>query len=1010
MGGGDATDNHIHDKNAMDVFLLSIEHLDERIRLFGITSDNRTVNLLLSNFTHHCYLRQADYMAMTAGGTAFPAPEPATMQVRDRTNAYGFNASEPFVYLADPSLSVIRAWADAAKARKYTVFNSSLSPVQQFMMQSGFHGGAWVRVAAARRVFADEEIYEVAGADMALDAANTAYPPSMRIVSFDIETVKNRTCQIATAFYTLDANLGKTSVRVVAQTLRQANPLRGAEVRFYGRDRRRMYAEWAAMVRDFEPHILTGYNIKNFDMPVVLADAAACGLSGEDFSFARKTLHANGTRSARPAMSAKQREHGGSKQAGARKQTDVSVPGVIVLDVYEAVLANDRKHKSNKLGNVSKALLGYTKLDVEYKEIPRILADTSDGWIDRMTRMLDYNRVDATLPFDIAERQKNWSDMIAMSRVAGGQLEWVYGRGQTCKAVALIAREMFLQGYIMPDMRRPKSERVVETKEAKEERYEGAVVLDPVEGIYDYIRNPDGSYKLNEAGERTPAFVTTVDFASLYPSIIRAFNFCFTTLILSGVAPPGTAARMSEFGALFVEKETRRGVLPKILDVLTDNRAAVRARQKPLVAAAAKALGGTKRGTPEYDAAMAALKAAQATPEYEALECMQLAIKRVSNSIYGATGSPNFFLPCVQIAASVTAEGRKNIKEKTKPYIEAKYPGCTIVYGDTDSIFVMLGLPTMEATMAAGKELAAEITRHINCPPIKLEWEKVLWPAVFTSKKKNYYGRYWTNAEYYDKLYVRGLAFIKSSTCAFMSAACERVCEMIVCEMRPMEEVLAYVRSKCAELWTIARDRSNAALLESLLLYMKNGKDHYENINGMTELVRKNNARGNAPIELGERVPYYVVRVPEDEMAFRVEHEEYVLRHPEIEIDVQYYVDKQWRNTLHNLMPGYEKQADEALMPPAQHSMLAYAVEGSAPSRSAFAAFEAQLAVKRQREEEAAAAKASKKRKVSEPKLKSEPRAAKRVQAESLPESTPVAPKRPRLITDFFGMPQKKEQ
>lgn len=1007
----------------MEVFLLTIEYDDNgHIVLNGITSTNDTVDLVVRDFKHHCLIRKVD-ASPKAPLTVRPTKQPSQCELRTCIDGYGYHEPETFLYLADTDQKIIQSWVDYYKAafaeddpaRVRYVYNTSLSPVAQFMMLTGFHGAGWIQITGATKVDG-EDIYEVSMDGMNAMEGNVKYPPSMRVASFDIETVHNRSCQIATAFYVLDDHLKLLSRRIVAQTLRRAHAIKDAEVRYYGRNRTRMYEEWVEMMREFKPHIIIGYNIKNFDIPTMIADASACGISAADFSFASKTLQKEVV--VRPSMKAKCRAQGGSKQSGARKQTDVSIHGVVVMDVYEAVINNDKKHKSNKLKYVAQALLGYTKLDVDYADIPRYLADEKEGWDVKMTEMLDYNKWDAILPFDIAEVQKNFGDMIAMSRVAGGQLEWVYGRGQTCKAVALISRQMHLLQYVMPDMRKPKEQCAKDSKDAKEERYEGAVVLDPKPGIYDYLKDATGKYMLDEKGEKIPAFVTTVDFASLYPSIIRAFNFCFTTLCLSGIAPEGVECYLSEFKALFVKKEHRRGVLPRILDVLTDNRASVRGMQKKLVAAEAKALAAAKEGTPAYEAAKAALEAATETPEYQALECMQLAIKRVSNSLYGATGSPNFFMPCVQIAASVTAEGRKNIIQKTKPFIEAKYPGCIIVYGDTDSVFVVLGLHTMEETMAAGKELAALITAHINCPPIKLEWEKVLWPAVFTTKKKNYYGRYWTNPKYFDKLYVRGLAFIKSSTCAFMKDACTTVCEMIAMKMRPMEEVLAFVRQKCAELWTIAKSqgRANTALLDSLLLYMKNGKDTYAVENGITELIRKNNVRGNAPIELGERVPYFVIKTPETEMAYRVEHESYVRAHPEIEIDVQYYVDKQWRNTLHNLMPGYEAQADEALLPPSQRNILAFGqtykivlpedmeeecdVQGSATIRrvaagnkAAFEAFHQKMAEKRKKEEEqgVVAVEPPVKKRKKQPSLKRQ--AAPK-------EEEPV--KRPMFASDFF--------
>ena len=49
-------------------------------------------------------------------------------------------------------------------------------------------------------------------------------------------------------------------------------------------------------------------------------------------------------------------------------------------------------------------------------------------------------------------------------------------------------------------------------------------------------------------------------------------------------------------------------------------------------------------------------------------------------SAYGFTGASNGFLPCVPIAASVTATGRLMIA-KTKALVEELMPGSRVVYG-----------------------------------------------------------------------------------------------------------------------------------------------------------------------------------------------------------------------------------------------------------------------------------------------------------------------------------------
>ena len=48
--------------------------------------------------------------------------------------------------------------------------------------------------------------------------------------------------------------------------------------------------------------------------------------------------------------------------------------------------------------------------------------------------------------------------------------------------------------------------------EGGDEQYEGATVIEPVRGYYDQS-------------------IATLDFASLYPSIMQAHNLCYTTLV-----------------------------------------------------------------------------------------------------------------------------------------------------------------------------------------------------------------------------------------------------------------------------------------------------------------------------------------------------------------------------------------------------------------------------------------------------------------------------------------------
>lgn len=83
------------------------------------------------------------------------------------------------------------------------------------------------------------------------------------------------------------------------------------------------------------------------------------------------------------------------------------------------------------------------------------------------------------------------------------------------------------------------------------ERYEGAFVLPPIKSYY-----------------KVP--IATLDFASLYPSIMIAHNLCYSTLVL-----PHSIRNMDEndykrtpLGDPFVKASVRKGLLPIMLEDL----------------------------------------------------------------------------------------------------------------------------------------------------------------------------------------------------------------------------------------------------------------------------------------------------------------------------------------------------------------------------------------------------------------------------------------------------------
>merc|ERR1740121_3070091 len=210
--------------------------------------------------------------------------------------------------------------------------------------------------------------------------------------------------------------------------------------------------------------------------------------------------------------------------------------------------------------------------------------------------------------------------------------------------------------FVMPTLR----------SQASEDKFEGATVLEPLTGYY-------------------PKPITTLDFASLYPSIMMAHNLCYCTLLrpeqVSSIDPE-QVTKAPITGCSFIKRETRRGLLPMILEELL----AARKRAKKEMAEATDPL------------------------TQSVLNGRQLALKISANSVYGYTGATVGDLPCLEISSSVTGFGRGMIDE-TKRQVEAKYfiqngyaHDAQVIYGDTDSVMVKFGTSDIAEAMKLGQE------------------------------------------------------------------------------------------------------------------------------------------------------------------------------------------------------------------------------------------------------------------------------------------------------------------
>jgi len=175
-------------------------------------------------------------------------------------------------------------------------------------------------------------------------------------------------------------------------------------------------------------------------------------------------------------------------------------------------------------------------------------------------------------------------NLTEMARVTGVPISFLFSRGQQIKVASQLYRKAKTMDLVIP----------VKRVEITQDGYEGAIVIEPVRGYY---TDP----------------IATLDFASLYPSIMMAHNLCYTTLVPSYEAKkfkPDEIERTPN-GDFFIRKSKKKGILPIILE--------------ELIGARKKAKMELKKATDPFVRGV--------------LDGRQLALKISANSVYGFTGA-----------------------------------------------------------------------------------------------------------------------------------------------------------------------------------------------------------------------------------------------------------------------------------------------------------------------------------------------------------------------------------
>ena len=497
-------------------------------------------------------------------------------------------------------------------------------------------------------------------------------------------------------------------------------------------------------------------------------------------------------------------------------EKEAVISGRLVVDLWR-VLRNDAE-SGLKLGTTSLEGVIQSVLGITVPNFPDHVVAKSVETERMRSKYLTHLMKKTLLVSQLAEVTRVMPRATEMARLYGMDLESTFSRGSQFRVECMLVRASRRLGYVLPSS----SKTFVKNQDATEGI---PMVLEPQSGL---ITDP----------------VCVLDFQSLYPSVVIAYNICFSTCLgrisdIRTVTQLGTqpglvrnsdVARASlglPSDVAFVQRSQRLGLIPRICHEILQTRIMVKKSMKV----------GNK--------SPALLKQ---------LDARQLSLKLLANVIYGyTTASFSGRMPCAEIADSIVLTGRESLESVMRL---AESMGGVIVYGDTDSLFVKLPGKTVDEAFVFGAELVDKVAQ-LHPWPMKLVHEKVYYPCCLVTKKR-YVGRAFDSPNSAPRLDAKGIETIRRDTCPAVAVTIERILNAVYASVDEGTDPAFALETVCvAEFARILK----GGLPLQFFVFQNQVKDitHYKDLNHLPPAARVAVDSGLSLVR-GERIAYVIVQ------------------------------------------------------------------------------------------------------------------------------------------------------
>ena len=818
------------------------------IRIYGLDQHNKTVCVKVKDFKPYCYIElQKMRMGRWTETLLQPVKElfcsfvgrnkPLSIELVYKNRLYD-NETETYPFLkcifrVKRDLYILRKeiqkravegvhelWVgDSIKKLKFRFHETKAGEILQLVCERDLPTAGWIKfrgfAESEKETLADRE-YTISRMD--LHKCESGKEPCASVaplvMSFDIEAYSHNPLKFPDAEHPEDKvfmiscvffRAGNDEiVREVLLTL--GNPdegVVGCECIPY-KTESGLLEGFTDVLHDMNPHIITGYNIMSFDMDYMIKRSIT--------EYCEANFQAGGMHKNR--LAEKKTMKWSSSAYKNQEFSYLNYEGRIFIDLLPVIRRDYNKLRNYKLSTVSQHFIDSDKEDLPVKELFEcyrvgVLEEVKNPKFASMElgRAGKYCMVDSRLVAKLFNKLNIWYGASEMAKTCNVPIFDLSTRGQQIRVYSQVYKHCLREKIVV-------QENGYVAKEG--ERYVGAYVFQPKAGAYNNI--------------------VPFDFASLYPTIIIAYNIDFSTLVTNPRVPDRHChviewadhlgcehdknvirvkeitsfidqtvenlkkmrktrdrLKLKDFYPLGTKKATKevkaraqilrekrrkqmnreikerekklkpyreeradvkksipkrvmcgkrryrflkspKGVIPTILQNMLDARANTRKviKENKKVLKEMGESDGSVRERNDLDMTN------------KILDQRQLAYKVCCNSMYGAMGVREGYLPFMPGAMCTTAMGRRNNILAANTIVE-KWKG-KLVYGDTDSEYLFF--PHLQDDSKSRSENATTLWNYCETvakdvtklypSPMKLEFEEEIYHRFIILSKKRY--------------------------------------------------------------------------------------------------------------------------------------------------------------------------------------------------------------------------------------------------------------------------------